>query len=602
MARIPLLQMSGISLTFGGEPVFSELDLVVQPGDRVALVGRNGSGKSTLMKVMAGLVEADRGEIVVPPGKSVGYMEQDPTMEGFATLGDYASSGLEPGELYKVERAGAGLKFDPARPVETASGGERRRAALAKLMAEAPDLMLLDEPTNHLDIEAIAWLERELGSTRAAFVLISHDRAFLRALTRATLWIDRGAVRRQEQGFDAFEAWRDKIWEDEDQQRHKLNRLIKSEAKWAVEGISARRKRNQGRVRALQALRAEKAAQIKRQGSAAMTLEAGPKSGRKVIEAKGLAKGFGDKQIVRNFDLLVQRGDRVAFVGPNGVGKTTLLKMLLGQVAPDEGSVSLGTNLEVAVFDQTRAQLDPEMSLWDSLTGDPDMRVSGKADQVMVGGQPKHVVGYLKEFLFDERQARAAVKSLSGGEKARLLLAKLMAKSSNLLVLDEPTNDLDVETLDLLQELLDDYDGTVLLVSHDRDFLDRVATTTIAMEGNGRATVYAGGWSDYIAQRGEVSEKKDGKTKLSKPKVKQEAKARSGLSFSEKHRLEKLPAEIERLEAEIAKLEELMSDPELFTREPVKFQKATEALVERQDKLSAAEEEWLTLEEKAQAE
>ncbi len=601
MARIPLLQMSGISLTFGGDPVFSELDLVVQPGDRVALVGRNGSGKSTLMKVMAGLVEADQGEIVVPPGKSVGYMEQDPGMEGFATLGDYAASGLEPGELYKVERAGEGLKFDPTRPVETASGGERRRAALAKLMAEAPDLMLLDEPTNHLDIEAIAWLERELGATRAAFVLISHDRAFLRALTRATLWIDRGAVRRQEQGFDAFEAWRDKFWEEEDQQRHKLNRLIKSEAKWAVEGISARRKRNQGRVRALQALRAEKAAQIKRQGSAAMTLEAGPKSGRKVIEAKGLAKGFGDTQIVRNFDLLVQRGDRVAFVGPNGVGKTTLLKMLLGQVEPDAGAVALGTNLEIAVFDQTRAQLDPEMTLWDSLTGDPEMRVSGKADQVMVGGQPKHVVGYLKEFLFDDAQARAAVKSLSGGEKARLLLAKLMAKSSNLLVLDEPTNDLDVETLDLLQELLDDYDGTVLLVSHDRDFLDRVATTTIAMEGNGRATVYAGGWSDYIAQRGEVAGKKEEKPKPSKPKVKQEAKPKSGLSFSEKHRLEKLPVEIARLEAEIGKLEELMSDPDLFTREPVKFQKASEALVERQEKLSAAEEEWLILEEKAEA-
>ncbi len=601
MARIPLLQMSGISLTFGGDPVFSELDLVVQPGDRVALVGRNGSGKSTLMKVMAGLVEADHGDIVVPPGKSVEYMEQDPGMEGFATLGDYASSGLEPGELYKVERAGEGLKFDPDRPVDTASGGERRRAALAKLMAEAPDLMLLDEPTNHLDIEAIAWLERELGATRAAFVLISHDRAFLRALTRATLWIDRGAVRRQEQGFDAFEAWRDKIWEEEDQQRHKLNRLIKSEAKWAVEGISARRKRNQGRVRALQALRAEKAAQIKRQGAAAMSLEAGPKSGRKVIEAKGLAKQFGDKNIVRNFDLLVQRGDRVAFVGPNGVGKTTLLKMLLGQETPDEGSVSLGTNLEIAVFDQARAQLDPEMTLWDSLTGDPEMRVSGKADQVMVRGQPKHVVGYLKEFLFDDAQARAAVKSLSGGEKARLLLAKLMAKPSNLLVLDEPTNDLDVETLDLLQELLDDFDGTVLLVSHDRDFLDRVATTTIAMEGNGRATVYAGGWTDYIAQRGDVSEKSDLKTKSSRPKVKQESKPKAGLSFSEKHRLEKLPAEIERLEAEIAKLEELMSDPELFTREPVKFQKASDALVERQEKLSAAEEEWLLLEEKAES-
>ncbi len=601
MARIPLLQMSGISLTFGGDPVFSGLDLVVQPGDRVALVGRNGSGKSTLMKVMAGLVEPDAGDIVVPPGKSVGYMEQDPDMQGFSTLGDYASSGLEPGELYKVERAGEGLKFDPSRAVETASGGERRRAALAKLMAEAPDLMLLDEPTNHLDIEAIGWLERELSTTRAAYVLISHDRAFLRALTRATLWIDRGEVRRQEKGFEAFEAWRDKVWEEEDLQRHKLNRLIKSEARWAVEGISARRKRNQGRVRALQALRAERAAQIQRQGSAAMSLESGQKSGRKVIEARGLTKSFGGLQIVRNFDLLVQRGDRVAFVGPNGVGKTTLLKMLLGEVEPDEGSVALGTNLEVAVFDQTRSQLDPDMSLWDSLTGDPSMRVSGKADQVMVRGQPKHVVGYLKEFLFDERQARAPVRSLSGGEKAQLLLAKLMARSSNLMVLDEPTNDLDVETLDLLQELLDDYDGTVLLVSHDRDFLDRVATTTIAMEGNGRATVYAGGWSDYIAQRGDVFIKKEEKTKANKPKIKPESAPKSGLTFSEKHRLEKLPAEIERLEAEIAKLEELMSDPELFTREPVKFQKATEALVERQNKLSAAEEEWLTLEEKAEA-
>ena len=581
--------------------MFDGLDLVVQPGDRVALVGRNGSGKSTLMKVMAGIVEADRGDIVVPPGKSVGYMEQDPGMEGFATLGDYAASSLDPGELYKVERAGEGLKFDPSRAVSTASGGERRRAALAKLMAEAPDLMLLDEPTNHLDIEAIAWLESELGATRVAYVLISHDRAFLRALTRATLWIDRGMVRRQEKGFDAFEAWRDKIWEDEDMARHKLNRLIKSESRWAVEGISARRKRNMGRVRALQDLKAERAAQIKRQGAAELVLEAGPKSGRKVIEAEGLSKAYGDKQILRNFSIQVQRGDRVAFVGPNGVGKTTLLKMLLGQETADEGTVKQGTNLEIAVFDQARAQLDPEMSLWDSLTGDPEMRVSGKADQVMVRGNPKHVVGYLKEFLFDERQARAAVKSLSGGEKARLLLAKLMAKSSNLLVMDEPTNDLDVETLDLLQELLDGYDGTVLLVSHDRDFLDRVATTTIAMEGNGRATIYAGGWSDYIAQRQDLEPKKEEKPKASKEKVKREQKPKAGLSYTEKHRLEKLPDEIARLEAEIAKLEEFMADPELYAREPVKFQKATEALVERQEKLAAAEEEWLILEEKAEA-
>jgi len=601
MARIPLLQMSGISLTFGGDPIFSDLDLVVQPGDRVALVGRNGSGKSTLMKVMADLVEADAGSIVIPPGNSVGYMEQDPKMEGFATLGDFAASELEPGELYRVERAGEGLKFDPARPVETASGGERRRAALAKLMAEAPELMLLDEPTNHLDIEAISWLESELASTRAAFVLISHDRAFLRALTRATLWVDRGQVRRQDKGFEHFEAWRDKIWEEEDMQRHKLNRLIKSESRWAVEGISARRKRNMGRVRALQDLKSERAGQIKRQGAAAMDLEAGPKSGRKVIEAEGLSKGFGDKQILSGFSLTVQRGERVAFVGPNGVGKTTLLKMLLGEETPDEGSVKLGTNLEVAVFDQTRDQLDGNASLWENLTADPLMGISGKADQVMVRGQPKHVVGYLKEFLFDERQVRAPVRSLSGGEKARLLLAKLMARSSNMLVLDEPTNDLDVETLDLLQELLDGYDGTVLLVSHDRDFLDRVATTTVAMEGQGNATAYAGGWSDYLAQRApaEVVEKAE-KPKATKSKAKAEAQAsKDVLSFKEKHRLEVLPAEIDRLEQEIAKLEQLMADPELFTREPVKFKKATEALVQRQEKLAAAEEEWLLLEEKA---
>lgn len=601
MARIPLLQMSDISLTFGGDPVFDQLSLVVQPGDRVALVGRNGSGKSTLMKVMAGLVEADRGDIVVPPGVSVGYMEQDPDMTGFATLGDFASASLDPGELYKVERAGEGLKFDPARPVETASGGERRRAALARLMAEAPELMLLDEPTNHLDIEAIAWLESELKSTRAGYVLISHDRAFLRALTQATLWIDRGMVRRQEKGFEAFEAWRDKIWEEEDLQRHKMDRKIKSEARWAVEGISARRKRNQGRVRALKDLRAERASMIKRQGSAAMELAAGPKSGKKVMEAKGLSKAYDGKSIVRDFSLTVQRGDRVAFVGPNGVGKTTLIKMLMGDVAPDSGTATLGTNLLPAVFDQARAKLDPEMTLWDSLTGDPEMRVSGKADQVMVRGTPKHVVGYLKEFLFDDRQARAPVRSLSGGEKARLLLAKLMAKESNLLVMDEPTNDLDVETLDLLQELLDDYDGTVLLVSHDRDFLDRVATTTIAMEGNGQAVTYAGGWSDYQAQRQENAPIKVEKPKPKAEKVKQEKAASSGLSFTEKHRLEALPAVMERLEAEIAKLEEFMADPELFTKEPVKFQKATEALVERQKALAEAEEEWLMLEEKAES-
>ncbi|NVK06624.1 MAG: ATP-binding cassette domain-containing protein, partial [Marivivens sp.] len=460
----------------------------------------------------------------------------------------------------------------------------------------------LDEPTNHLDIEAVQWLENELKSTKAAYVLISHDRAFLRALTRATLWIDRGEVRRQETGFDGFEAWRDKVWDEEETAKHKMDRKIKAEARWAVEGISARRKRNQGRVRALQDLRAERASMIKRQGTAALTLESGPTSGKKVIEVENLTKSFGDKQIVKGLTITIQRGDRVAFVGPNGVGKTSVIKMMLGQVEPDAGRVKLGTNLEVTVFDQTRAQLDPEMSLWDSLTGDPEMRVGGRADQVMVRGVPKHVVAYLKDFLFNEAQARAPVKSLSGGEKARLLLAKLMAKPSNLLVLDEPTNDLDIETLDLLQEILDDYDGTVILVSHDRDFLDRVATTTIAMEGNGNATVYAGGWTDYLNQRGTVVEETTKPVETPKTAEKPKSDIRkNGLSFTEKHRLEELPAVIDKITAEIAKLEELMADPELFTKQPVKFQKATEALVQRQDALAAAEEEWMLLMEKSEA-
>ncbi|NCO85073.1 MAG: ATP-binding cassette domain-containing protein [Rhodobacterales bacterium] len=601
MARAPLLQLSGISLTFGGDPVFDDLSLNVQPGDRVALVGRNGSGKSTLMKVMAGLVEPDRGARAVAPGVTVGYMEQDPEMAGFATLGDFATSGLPAEEAYRVDIVAEGLRFDPARDVNVASGGERRRAALAKLMAEAPELMLLDEPTNHLDIAAIAWLEAELKETRTGFVIISHDRAFLRELTRATLWIDRGAVRRQETGFDGFEAWRDKVWEDEDLARHKLDRKIKSEGRWAVEGISARRKRNQGRVRALADLRAERAAQIRRQGTAALALEGGQISGKRVMEAVGLGKAYDGRPIVSNFNLTVQRGDRIAFVGPNGVGKTTLIKMLLGEVQPDSGQIKTGTNLSVAVLDQSRAALDPEMSLWDSLTGDPEMRVSGKADQVMVRGEPRHVMGYLKDFLFDEAQARAPVRSLSGGEKARLLLARIMARESNVLVLDEPTNDLDIETLDLLQDLLGEYEGTVLLVSHDRDFLDRVATTTIAMEGDGRATVYAGGWSDYRNQRGSIEMEVAAAASLAPKDKPRETAApkRGGLSFTERHRLDALPGVIATLEAEIAKLTTLLSDPALFTREPAKFAKASAALTERQGALAAAEEEWLALEDKA---
>ncbi|MGB3279352.1 MAG: ATP-binding cassette domain-containing protein, partial [Pseudorhodobacter sp.] len=552
-------------------------------------------------KVMAGLVEADAGSRVVPAGVTVGYMEQDPDLSAYETLGDYAAATLPEGEEYKVAMVAEGLKFNPETPVASASGGERRRAALARLMAEAPELMLLDEPTNHLDIQAIQWLEEELRSTRTAFVLISHDRAFLKALTRATLWIDRGQVRRRESGFDGFEEWRETVWAEEDDQRHKLDRKIKAEARWAVEGISARRKRNQGRVRALAALREERASQIRRQGTAALALESGTTSGKRVVEAKGISKAFGETKIVQDLDLRVLRGDRIAFVGPNGIGKTTLLKMLTGEIEPDSGSITLGTNLDIAVFDQTRAQLDPNASLWDNLTNDPTMAVSGSSDQVMVRGIPKHVVGYLKDFLFNEAQARAPVRSLSGGEKARLLLARIMAKPSNLLILDEPTNDLDVETLDLLQDILGDYDGTVLLVSHDRDFIDRVATSTVALEGQGRVGVFPGGWTDYMSQRDtEWAPEATFKAKTpSAPMAKPEAKRADTLSFTERKRLESLPDLISKMEAEISKLGELLEAEDLFTKEPVKFRKASEMMAERQAQLAGLEEEWMRLEEKA---
>jgi len=599
MARAPLIQLSNVALTFGGNPVFEDLGLIVQTDDRVSLVGRNGSGKSTLMKVMAGLVDADEGSRVIHPGVRVGYMEQDPDLTAFSTLGDYAFSDLDEADHYKVEIAAEGLKFDPDRLVRTASGGERRRAALAKLMAENPELMLLDEPTNHLDIEAISWLETTLRESRNSFVVISHDRTFLTELTRSTLWIDRGSVRRLDQGFGSFESWRDKVWEEEDDQRHKLNRKIKAESRWAVEGISARRKRNMGRVRALEELRAERASQIKRQSNAAMALDSGKKSGVKVIEAKNLRLAFDEFKIFDNLSLTVQRQDRIAIVGPNGVGKTTLINTLIGQQKPDSGTVKLGTNLKIAMFDQGRSQLDPALSLWEALTSDPSMAVSGSSDQIMVRGYPKHVVGYLKDFLFAEEQMRAPVRSLSGGEKARLILARLMAQESNFLILDEPTNDLDIETLDLLQDVLGQYDGTVLLVSHDRDFLDRVATTTIALEGAGKAIVYAGGWSDYQAQKPKIETTEPRKVNNSQKVERSKIKTQNNpITFSEKHQLKILPKKIERLEAEINKLEEFLSQPDLFKNYPVKFKKATEILIERQEKLSLTELEWLELAEK----
>ena len=615
MAEPPILTLADITLTFGGDPIFAGVDLAVHPGERVALVGRNGSGKSTLMKIMAGLVAADGGTRFIRPGLSVGYMAQDPDLSAWPSLGAYVAEGLPESEGWRAEMAIDGIGLRAATPPAAASGGERRRAALARIIAEAPDLMLLDEPTNHLDIAAIGWLEAHLRETRRAFVTVSHDRAFLRNLTDRTIWVDRGVARRLDRGFAAFEEWRDRTFEEEDAARHKLDRFIKAEGRWAVEGISARRKRNQGRVRRLADLRAERRAQIQRSGPAKMALATAQPSGKLVAEVEEIAKSYDGRPILRAFSLRIQRGERVALVGPNGAGKTTLLEILTGRRTPDSGRVRLGSNLLPAYFDQTRAALDPEASLWETLTGDAAVGVRGRNDQVMVRGTPRHVMGYLKEFLFAEAQARGPVSALSGGEKARLLLALLMARESNLLILDEPTNDLDIETLDLLQELLDDYDGTVLLVSHDRDFIDRVATTTIAMEGDGNATVYAGGWSDYQIQRGdgaapaaparpERSRAASARPAEARPAADRPAtdrRAGGRLSFRDAHRLEALPAEMDRLAAEIGKLEGLLADAELYARDPAKFAKASAALATRQTALTAAEEEWLRLEELREA-
>ncbi|MEP4432070.1 MAG: ATP-binding cassette domain-containing protein [Hyphomicrobiales bacterium] len=590
----PLLTLQDVHLTFGGTPLLEGAELLIHEGERIALVGRNGSGKSTLLKIAAKLMVADKGTPIMQSGTTTRYLPQEPDLSGYPNTLAYVEAGLTEGdENYRALYLLNELGLDGTETPDNLSGGEARRAALARAIAPEPDILFLDEPTNHLDLPTIEWLERELSSLRSAFVLISHDRAFLERLTSATVWIDRGTSRRINEGFASFEGWRDKVLEEEETERHKLDRKIVREEHWLRYGVTARRKRNVRRLDGLHALRDKRRNLRQPTGSVDMQAAEAESSGKRVIEAKGISKTYDGRTVVSEMSLRINRGDRIGIVGPNGAGKTTLVKMLIGELEPDTGSIKLGSNIEMLTLDQKREQLDDTQSLKDVLTG-------GRGDMLMVGDQQKHVVGYMKDFLFTPEQAGTAVGKLSGGERARALLARSLAKPSNLLVLDEPTNDLDVETLDLLQELLGDYDGTVLLVSHDRDFLDRVAATTIAMEGDGKATVYAGGWSDYRAQRGTVDFAESvGKTKRKQAKTKLENVPKTGLSFTEKHRLEALPAEIERLQAEVAKLEELMSDPELFTREPVKFQKATDALVARHDKIAEAEEEWLMLEEKA---
>lgn len=603
MVNGPQISLKNIFLSFGEKQIFEGLNLLVQPRDRIALVGRNGSGKSTLLKVLQGLVIQDEGERILSKGLSVGYMEQDPNLSEFVTLKDYVCSGVLVSDYHEGEKVAQNLGVDLDMPVNVSSGGERRRAALTKLIAENHDIMLLDEPTNHLDVEAIEWLEAELKGLSKSFIVISHDRKFLSNLTNDTIWVDRGKARRCSIGFGGFEAWRDKIWHEEDEKIHKLNRKIRSESRWAVEGISARRKRNQGRLRNLEKLRAERQSYISRTGLAKMKLESRTKSGQLVLKADKVSKSFGEKCIIRNFSIQIRKGDRIGIVGPNGIGKSTLLKILLGEVIPDLGTAKLGSNLIVAKFDQMREQLNLENSLWQNLTDDPSMKASGKAGQIMVRGKSKHVAGYLKEFLFSESQLRSPVKSLSGGEKARLLLAKLMARESNLLILDEPTNDLDLETLDLLQEVIAEYEGTVLLISHDRDFLNRTVDTSIILTGQGEFVKIAGSWEDYnnLKAKNETQNKGeylDKKKNVSKP-PKREMPSKAEFSFVDKHRLDEIPNLIDRLEYEIKQLETFLSDSNLYLEHPNKFEKASAALIERQAEMKKLEDEWFKLEEKA---
>src|SRR5438552_125829 len=492
----PLIQLKDITLTFGGTPLLSGVELTVSPAERVCLIGRNGSGKSTLLKIAAGLVEPDSGSRFVQPGATIRYLPQEPDFAGFATTLAYVEAGLGPGDdhyqaRYILEQLGLHGDDDPTQ----LSGGEARRAALARVLAPSPDILLLDEPTNHLDLTTIEWLESDLASRRSALVIISHDRRFLSNLSRSTAWLDRGQIRQIDRGFSAFEAWSDEVLAEEERDQHKLDRKIVNEEHWLRYGVSGRRKRNVKRLGNLHALRDQRRTYRGATGNANLAAAEAEKSGRLVIEAKNISKAYGDRSIVDGFSIRVQRGDRIGIVGPNGAGKTTLVHLLIGNDPPDSGTIRLGANIEMATLDQHRESLDPKSTLAEALTG-------GRGDHVMVGGKPKHVVSYMKDFLFAQEQMRTPLEALSGGERGRLMLARALAKPSNLLVLDEPTNDLDLDTLDVLEDMLGDYEGTVILISHDRDFLDRVVTSVIVPEGDGRWVEYAGGYTDMLSQRG----------------------------------------------------------------------------------------------------
>src|SRR3982075_1822572 len=591
----PLIQLKDIKLTFGGTPLLSGVELSVSSSERVGLIGRNGSGKRRLWKTGAGLSKADHGSRFVQPGATIRYLPQEPDFAGFATTLAYVEAGLGPGDdhyqaRYILEQLGLRGDEDPT----NVSGGEARRTALARVLAPSPDILLLDEPTNHLDLTTIEWLESELGRRRSALLIISHDRRFLSNLSRSTAWLDRGQIRQIDRGFSAFEAWRDEVLAGGERDPHKLDRKIVNEEHWLRYGVSGRRKRNVKRLGNLYALRDQRRNYRGATGDANLAAAEADKSGKLVIEAKNIGRSYGDRKIVDGFSIRIQRGDRIGIVGPNGIGKTTLIDMLTGANPPDTGTIRFGANIEMATLDQHRESLDPKSTLAEALTG-------GRGDHVLVGGKPKHVVSYMKDFLFAQEQMRTPLEVLSGGERGRLMLARALAKPSNLLVLDEPTNDLDLETLDVLEEMLGDYEGTVILISHDRDFLDRVVTSVIAPEGDGRWIEYAGGYTDMLAQRGADLKREaakpaaleDSKTvKISAPSV----ASKRRLTFNEKHALETLPKTIAKLQAEIAKQQRHLDDPDLFQNDRKKFDQASGALTHAQRQLHEAEDKWLELE------
>jgi len=589
----PLLALKDAAVSFGGAPLFTGAELSVTPGMRACLVGRNGSGKSTIMKVLAGLIVPDTGELYVEPGLTIGYLPQDVPFVSGQTVAEFVA-GKDGAPRHEVDAALSRVDIDGDRLGSSLSGGEARRAALAQAMLADPDVLLLDEPTNHLDLPTIERLERDLVERRRTLIVISHDRAFLEAVTTDTFWMSRGVLRHNAQGYGSFDAWTERVAEAEVAAARKLDQKLKAEARWLERGVTARRKRNQGRLAKLDQLRAQRKALLTGEKLAEFELDSGPLSSRLVIECENLTKSYGEQKIIDGFSTRILRGDRVGILGPNGAGKSTLLKILIGEEERDSGRLRRAKNLTMAFFDQTRAQLDPNDTLWQTLAPQG-------GDSINVRGTPRHVVAYLRDFLFDEKQARAPVGTLSGGERNRLLLAKILAQPSNLLVLDEPTNDLDADTLDVLIDMLDSYDGTVLLVSHDRDFLNRIVSSTIAVEGNGVVEEYPGGYSDYLSQRKraarEADREKDRKKQAAKaaPKPAPPAVAKK-LSFKEQHELENLPDRIAALESAKEKLEVVLADPNLFAKDRNAYENAAKKLSEVETAIGDAEERWLVLE------